>query len=140
MKIHHLGFVVSSITDSIQHYKALFQFVQLTDVIEDPIQRVKVVFLSDGKEGSTQIELIEPLNESSPVADFLKKGGGLNHIAYGVPDIHKAVEELTQNSNIRIICPPVVGAGHDNHLVSFLYANLDCPRGHVFELVEMPEL
>ena len=42
---------------------------------------------------NSQIELIEPLGEDSPITKFLEKNplGGQHHVCFEVPDIHEAI-------------------------------------------------
>jgi len=61
---------------------------------------------------NTKIELLYPLGDNSPIANFLKKNpsGGIHHICIEVDDIHHAVKTLL-DENIRIIDPnPKIGA------------------------------
>ncbi len=63
----------------------------------DPIQRVKVAFLSmPGTD--VQMELVEPAGEQSPVQAFLEKGGGLHHLCYEVEDCDQALSALRQRN------------------------------------------
>ena len=134
MKIDHIGVVVESLEGSIESYCDKFGYDSVSPIFQDNIQKVRVTFLSSS-EPSERIELIEPLDESSPVYKFLKSQGGVHHIAYKVNDIKAAVDEA-ESKGATVICPPVPGAGHDNALVAFIYYNSDCPRGHISEFVE----
>lgn len=52
--------------------------------------------LSLGYAGDVQIELIEPVRGESLYAEFIeRKGYGLHHIAFSVPDFEEAVTMLT---------------------------------------------
>jgi len=110
---------------------------QVTPIHVDPIQRVRVAFLSSSHSQDIQIELIEPISEDSPVHSFLAKSGGLHHLCFSVPDIKLALAEISRDKACRVIVPPTPGAGHDQRLISFFYVSTDCPRGHLMELVEI---
>ena len=58
-----------------------------------PEHGVTVVFV---ELGNTKVELLEPLGDSSPIADFLDKNpaGGMHHICYEVADIAAARNRL----------------------------------------------
>ncbi len=58
-----------------------------------PPQGVRVCFIDAP---NTQIELIQPLDDTSPIANFLKKNpaGGQHHLCFEVADIPAAVAEL----------------------------------------------
>jgi methylmalonyl-CoA/ethylmalonyl-CoA epimerase len=55
-------------------------------------QKVKTAFF---KVGQTKIELLEPTSEESTIAKFIeKKGEGIHHIAFAVPDVATALSEV----------------------------------------------
>ena len=58
-----------------------------------PEHGVKVVFIDSP---NTKIELLEPLNENSPISKFLEKNpnGGMHHICYEVSDLKSASLKL----------------------------------------------
>ena len=78
---HHVGLAVQSIKDVIGDE---------TEIVADDIQRVSVAFIQMGK---IMIELIEPLNELSPVNSSIEKGMRLVHLCFQVDDLDKAIEE-----------------------------------------------
>ena len=43
--LHHVGHVVASIADSLERWRADLGAVTVTEIFEDPVQRVRVVFL-----------------------------------------------------------------------------------------------
>jgi methylmalonyl-CoA/ethylmalonyl-CoA epimerase len=85
-RFHHVGFIVSSIAQTIDGFERSLQATWDGTVFDDPIQKVKVAFLSTGA-GEAQIELVEPAGEGSPVSRFLALGGGLHHLCYEVDDL-----------------------------------------------------
>ena len=58
-----------------------------------PEHGVKVVFINSP---NTKVELLEPLNENSPISKFLEKNpyGGMHHICYEVSDLNSASLKL----------------------------------------------
>jgi methylmalonyl-CoA/ethylmalonyl-CoA epimerase len=61
---------------------------------------VRVAFF---KLGDVRLELLEPTDPSSPIADFLaKRGEGLHHVAFTVTDINQRLAEL-KNAGVRLI-------------------------------------
>ena len=53
--------------------------------------------------GETNIELLEPTSEDSPIAKFLeRKGPGIHHIALAVEDIDAALERMAA-ADVRMI-------------------------------------
>lgn len=65
-----------------------------------PSQGVSVTFIGSG---AGRVELVEPTGPDTPVARFLaRRGPGLHHIAYRVPDVDAALERLAA-SGIELI-------------------------------------
>ncbi len=92
--LHHVGYVVADIAASAPAFTASLAATWDGCVYADPHQKVKVTFLVT-RPGDAQIELVEPLGEDSPVAAFLqKKGGGLHHLCYEVPDLEAGIAEM----------------------------------------------
>ena len=60
-----------------------------------PEHGVKVVFIESP---NTKVELLEPLNENSPISKFLLKNpnGGMHHICYEVRDLKSASKKLKE--------------------------------------------
>ncbi|MBI2577987.1 MAG: VOC family protein [Candidatus Wildermuthbacteria bacterium] len=83
MKIHHLGKVVRSIAEELQKYERL-GFDAEKDILVDQEQKVRV---GKVKSESCMIELLEPLDESSPIWNFSQNQAGFHHICIEVPDI-----------------------------------------------------
>ena len=73
MKLHHIGIVVSNIQKAASWWEAVCKFRQVSEVVHDPIQDVRVQFFKGSDEFC--VELIEPVSESSPVFRFLKWPG-----------------------------------------------------------------
>ena len=92
--LHHVGHVVTSIADSLARWRADLGAVTVSEVVEDPIQRVRAVFLGLPPEGAVQFELLEPIGADSPVASLLTKGGGLHHLCFEVDDLDRHIEQM----------------------------------------------
>lgn len=91
-------------------------------------QGVDVVFVGVG---AGRLELLEPTRPDSAIARFLeKRGPGLHHVAYRVPDLAMALGELAARGVELIDRQPRPGAG--GHLVAFLH-----PRSTGGVLVEL---
>ena len=104
--LHHVGFVVESIESSMDSFMESICAAGRTEIVEDPIQRVKVAFLLPEALGQPQVELVEPVGEKSPVYRFLReRGGGLHHICYEVNDV-AAYLKLSQQMGLTIVRRP----------------------------------
>lgn len=116
MKLHHIGIVVGSIKERLILYQN-FNNKPLSDVdiITDKIQKVKVCFI---KTGGVTLELIEPLNNNSPVSAFLRKGGGLYHLCFETKNIREAVR-LIKKSGGFVIGKPVSAKAFNGRKIVF---------------------
>jgi methylmalonyl-CoA/ethylmalonyl-CoA epimerase len=107
-KISHLGIAVKSIEDSLKLYTDVFGLkLAGTEVV--PEQKVKVAFLPVGE---SRIELLEATEPDSPVAKFIEnKGEGIQHIAFQVENVEKAIEAAKELGMRMIDEKPRKGAG-----------------------------
>lgn len=116
-QFHHIGFAVKSIKLTSQYY--LNSGYETTPKIFDSVQQVFICFLS--KNGNPTIELIEPISESSPVTETLKKNGvAPYHICYEVNNINEAIIKL-QTQNFILVGNPVNAVALENRKICFLY-------------------
>lgn len=74
------------------------------EIFDDPIQKVKVAFLSANPE-EAQIELVEPAGPDAPVRAFLEKGGGLHHLCYEVGNCEAALRALREQRGMIVKRP-----------------------------------
>ena len=86
---HHIGIACHDIGKTMAFYVA--QGYSPSPVVDDPLQHVKVCFLD--KEGEPRLELLQALDEQSPVARTLQAVGvSPFHICYEVADIEQAIK------------------------------------------------
>ena len=80
-RLNHVGVATPSIERSIALYRDLLGASVIGEPFDLPAQGVKVCFIDTP---NTQIELIEPYDESSPIAGFLRKNpaGGQHHVLF----------------------------------------------------------
>ncbi|MGQ0637899.1 MAG: VOC family protein [Nitrososphaerota archaeon] len=130
MKLHHVGIVVPKIQDSLGEIKKYLKFE--TVGLPTPVgsQKVNICFL---KIGEPFLELIEPIEESSPVAEFAKKGGGIHHLCFEVKDIHQQVNEMSKKG-ATVLVKPV--KGFDDRLIAFVDLNMKNTKCGLIELLE----
>jgi methylmalonyl-CoA epimerase len=115
-KIDHIGIAVKSINETLPFYTNHLK-LKLLGIEEVSSQNVRVAFL---KIGDAKLELLEPLSEESPIAQFIKKRGeGIHHIALAVDNIETRLNELKANGVKLIHEKPVKGAA--NAAVAFLH-------------------
>jgi len=86
LRLHHMGFVVADIATAMPAFTRSMAAESDGKIFDDPLQKVKVAFMTT-RPGDAQIELVQPVGESSPVARFLQQGGGMHHLCYEVSDL-----------------------------------------------------
>jgi len=129
MKVDHIGIATPKIQEALSVWRdALGLSVDSTD--EVPSQGVRVAMLPIGE---THIELLEPLNDDSPVGKFLqKRGPGIHHIAVRVTNIRETLSDLKSKGARLIDETPRIGA--NGCLVAFIHPS--STNGVLLELVE----
>ncbi|HOW22496.1 MAG TPA: methylmalonyl-CoA epimerase [Sedimentibacter sp.] len=107
-KIDHIGIAVKNLEDALNFYENVLGLKSTgTEVVEE--QKVKVAFLPIG---DTEVELLESTEEDGPIARYIEKNGeGVQHIAYRVDDIEKAIEVMKEKGIRMIDEKPRYGAG-----------------------------
>lgn len=93
---------------------------------------VTVVFIDLG---NTKIELLEPLDEQSPIAGFLEKNpaGGIHHLCYEVDDILAARDRLKEQG-ARVLGDGEPKTGAHGKPVLFLH-----PKDFTGALIELEQ-
>lgn len=132
--LYHVAIAVNSIDEVERVYEtALGLKVEHREVVRD--QGVRTSMLVPAK-GGAAIELLEPLDESSPITKFLeKRGEGIHHICFRVDDIHSALERL-KSEGVRLI-DEVPRPGAYNSKVAFIHPK--AMNGVLVELAELEE-
>ena len=114
---HHTGVATKDIEITSAFYKNIGY--SQSQIVIDEIQNVRICFLS--KKNSPLVELVEPINDRSPVNEILKKNGNIPyHFCYEVDDIREAILEMKKSGFIKII-NPVHAKAFNNRLICFLY-------------------
>ena len=130
-KIDHIGIAVESIEEWLGFYKDILE-LEFTHSEEVKAQKVRVAFL---KIGESQIELLEPTSDDSPISNFLKtRGGGIHHIAIKVDNINAALKRLHEAGARMIDNEPRIGS--HNQLIAFVHPKAS--GGVLIELCQEP--
>ena len=106
LKLHHIGFVVSSIQESAEPFALSLGAAWDGKTVFDPVQKVHVTFLQGHNPMDPWIELVEPSGPESPVSRFLERRGGLHHLCYEVRDLDSHLR-FCQSVGTIVIRPPV---------------------------------
>lgn len=130
--LYHVAIAVRDLSAVEEVYKtALGLRVEHREVVED--QGVKTSMLVP-EDGGTAIELLEPMDENSPISKFLdKRGEGIHHICFKVDDIEAMLERLKKQGVRLIDESPRPGAY--NSRVAFIH-----PKAMNGVLVELAEV
>jgi methylmalonyl-CoA/ethylmalonyl-CoA epimerase len=127
----HLGVAVPDLERSLGDYRELFGYTLSSGPFDDPIQKVRVCFISRGNE--PQIELIAPLTDDAPIRQLLAKGGGAYHVCYEVDEMEAAITFLRGNKCM-LISGPVPAVAFAGRRIAWFYT----PARQLVEIVESP--
>ena len=132
-RLNHVGVAVPDIEEAIETYRTLYGVEAISTPFDIPAQGVKVSFVAVP---NTQIELIEPLSEESPIWNFIQKNpkGGQHHVCYEVDDIHQAVAVM-KDRGATVLGEPRVGA----HGTPIVFIHPKNSNGVLVELMESPK-
>ena len=114
---HHVGIASESIAKTSELF--IGAGYRMSEPVFDPLQNVKIAFLE--KAGSPLLELVEPVDETSPVRNILNKVGvSAYHFCYEVQNIDDSIAEL-RKKKFMLLIKPVEAIAFDGRKICFLY-------------------
>jgi len=129
-KFHHIGVAVKDIDSTAPIYEQ--GGYKRSASIFDPIQNVKICWLT--KEDMPTVELLAPVDETSPVNKTLEKNGVTPyHTCYVVENIEEAVSQLRKQKYV-MVSKPAEAVAFCGSRVCFLFNK----NVGLIELVEAP--
>ncbi|HUV88767.1 MAG TPA: methylmalonyl-CoA epimerase [Anaerolineae bacterium] len=129
--IHHIAIAVHDLQAALAFYQDALG-LEVTERREVPEEGVEIAFLPAG-EG--EIELLQPLNEASSVAQFLeRRGEGLHHVCLAVQDVEAAMERLRAAGARLLSEEPRVNV----HGTRYVFVHPKSAHGVLLELYEVP--
>ena len=134
-KLNHVGVATPSIEASVALYRDMLGATSIGEKFSLPEQGVWVCFVDLP---NSQIELIEPYGDASPLKGFLEKNpsGGQHHICFEVEDIIAARDDLrAKGATILGTGEPRIGA----HGVPVIFVHPKNMGGVLVELMQTPE-
>lgn len=132
-RLNHIGIAVPSVVDAMEMYRTMYGATEFVEPFDMPAQGVKVAFVNLP---NTQLELIEPLGEDSPIVGFLAKNpkGGQHHVCFEVPDINEAAQDM-KAKGATVLGEPRIGA----HGTPVIFIHPKNSNGVLVELMETPK-
>ena len=131
-KIEHIALAVSDLDAALAHYRDVWGLGSShRERVED--QGVEEAMLPLGE---SFLQLLAPTSDDSTVAKFIaRRGEGLHHIAYEVPDLQASLADL-KAKGVRLIDehPRTGGRGHQ---VAFVHPASN--HGLLVELIQAPQ-
>lgn len=127
LQFHHIGLACRDMAQDRRDHESL-GYRSEGEAFEDPLQRIRGLFMTLG---TMRVELLEPLDETSPLMDYLKRGIKIYHQCFECDDIASAIEDL-QAHGARLVSPPQPAVAFDNRRIAFLLL----PSRMLIELIE----
>ena len=134
-RLNHVGVATPDIDKSQALYRDLFGATEITPKRQIVEQGVWVSFVSLP---NTEIELIQPTDDKSPIANFLAKNpaGGQHHVCFEVGDILAARDDMVaRGAQVLGSGEPRIGA----HGTPILFLHPKGTGGVLVELMEAPK-
>ena len=104
--IAHIGIAVPDVDAALRFYRDVLQVPTRGPEEADGARIVHLEF------GESEVELLEPIQPDSPIGRFLtKRGPGIHHICYRVPDLDAALAASLAQGYTLIDATPRTGAG-----------------------------
>ena len=131
-RLNHVAIVVPDLGAAAGLYEQSLG-ATVTEPVPLPDHGVTTVFV---ELPNSKIELLHPLGENSPVANFLANNpsGGMHHVCYEVQDIHAAIGHL-ENQGARVLGDGKPRTGAHGLPVVFLH-----PKDFCGTLIELEEV
>ena len=126
-RLAHVGVAVTSLAEALPFYRDVLGLVPGHPETADGASIVSLHF------GDVDVELLEPIDPESPVAKFLaRRGPGIHHVCYRVPDLDAALARCRSAGYRLIDETPRRGAG--GRRIAFLHPK--ATNGILLELTE----
>lgn len=133
-KLNHVGVATPSIEASVKMYREMLGATEFSETFAMQEQGVWVCFVNLP---NSQIELIEPIDDKSPITAFLEKNpkGGQHHVCFEVPDIIAARDDMAaKGATVLNGGVPRIGA----HGVPVIFVHPKDMGGVLVELMQEP--
>ena len=127
VRVAHIGVAVASIAAALPFYRDILGLIPGSPETADGATIVSLAL------GDLRVELLEPCHADSPIAKFLaRRGPGIHHVCYRVPNLDRALEDCRAAGYRLIDSAPRSGAG--GRRIAFLHPT--ATAGILLELTE----
>lgn len=132
MVIHHIGVVVRNIEGHFQKYFCdALGYQEISETYRDETIGVFVAFIN--MNDKIYLELVQPIDDKSPVYNYLqKRGQSLHHLCFEVDDINAECERL-RSKNYMVTFPPTPAVAFRGRNVAFLMSK---DENYLIELLQ----
>jgi methylmalonyl-CoA/ethylmalonyl-CoA epimerase len=130
-RLDHIGYAVNNIKEFLEEFFVpLFQPIEISSTVEDPVQRVRVAFVTLA--GGVRIELIEPVDDASPISKIIaNRNGGIYHLCYSVDSLEGAIS-VFREKGCMVVSGPAPATAFQGRRIAFMYT----PQRDLIEFVE----
>lgn len=119
MRVHHIGYLVHDIKDSVRQFESL-GYQEISECTHDEERKIQICFMQN--EG-TVIELVQPDFDCTIIGKQLKRlRNSPYHICYECNNIDKSVKKL-EAEGWNMIYPPMAAPAIENRKVAFLFGS-----------------
>ena len=126
-RIAHVGIAVSDLETALTFYRDILGLEPRGAEVVDGATIVSLAL------GEAQVELLAPVEPNSPIGKFLdRRGPGIHHICYRVPDLDAALAACRKAGYRLVDEVPRKGAG--GHRIAFVH-----PKSTAGILLELTE-
>lgn len=126
-EIAHIGVAVADLDDAVAFYR------EVLGATPKPIEHADGATILSLPFGPVDVELLSPEETDGPIAKFLaRRGPGIHHICYRVPDLDAALAACRRHGYRLIDETPREGAG--GHRIAFVHPH--ATAGILIELTD----
>ncbi|HSG80163.1 MAG TPA: methylmalonyl-CoA epimerase [Acidimicrobiia bacterium] len=130
LNIDHVAIAVRDLDAALSRFAELYGVTPISRelVAEQGVEEAMLAI------GGSHVQLLQPTGPETPVGRFLeRRGEGLHHVAYAVPDIEAALDHLRSEGAVLVDETPRIGGG--GHRIAFVHPKT--LGGALTELVEI---
>ncbi len=131
LTFHHIGVAVADIDKAIPAYRDLLGYTAVDGPYDDPLQKVRVCFLTVPGSPDPCVELIAPMDKDAPVNRYLAKEAGAYHLCYQAADMERTLADLRSRGCV-MVSGPVPAVAFAGRRIAWLFM----PTRQLIEVVE----